>query len=120
MALVVFCFLFCGVVAKGLVQMGTLVVLVVVVLATVVLKALVDRVKLGPGLPSSSGVSTGGPVGPQSINPAGVVVQPSGALSGLSHMSCLLIRGNNLTLSRLPPRDNATAAAANGTVESAA
>jgi hypothetical protein len=42
-------------------------------------------------------------------------------------MSCLLIRGDNLTLSRLPPRDNATAAAAaataappNGTGESAA
>lgn len=53
-------------------------VVVLVVVATVVVAALVD-VKFGSVLPSSSMLSV--PVGPQSINPATVVVRPSWDLS---------------------------------------
>lgn len=74
-ALVVLSLLDCGVVATVNVLWGTLVVVLVVV-ATVVLETLVDSVALGTGVLYSSMLSSV-PVGPQSINPATVVVRPS-------------------------------------------
>lgn len=71
---------------------------VLVVVATVVDEALVDSVPLGSTLPSSNILSF--PVGPQSINPATVVVRPSWDLSKLSHLSCLLALINTLPLDK--------------------
>lgn len=73
-ALVVLSLLGSGVVTTVNVLWESLVVVLVVV-ATVVVETLVDSVMLGSGLPSSSMLSV--PVGPQSINPATVVVRPS-------------------------------------------
>lgn len=73
-ALVVLSLLGSGVVTTVNVLWKTLAVVLVVV-ATVVVGTLVDSVMLSSGLLSSSILSV--PVGPQSINPATVVVRPS-------------------------------------------
>ena len=73
-------------------------------------EVLANSVTFGSGFSSPSMLSV--PVGPQSINPATVVVRPSWDLSMLSHFSCLLALSNNLIVSPLFPLDKAAGASA--------